>query len=175
MLVLVIVGGLNWGTTAFGYNLVEMLSSSLNKLVGMNTHIDKIIYVIVALAAITLAINKHSWLPFLGESVLPESLVALKELKGNTIVKVNVKPNTKIAYWSSTKVNEDGIPSVDKAYGNYSNSGVVMSDANGVASLVFNEGTSYKVPSGREIVRHVHYRELGQHYAMMGPVKTHYY
>ena len=27
---LVLIGGVNWGTTAFGYNLVEILSSTLN-------------------------------------------------------------------------------------------------------------------------------------------------
>jgi len=173
-LALVIIGGINWGLTAFNFNLVDLLVSNLNKLVGITTHLDKVIYIIVALSAIKLAISRDNWLPFLGKTVLPENLIPMQELKGNTIVKVNVSPNTKVAYWASSKVG-DGIPTVEKAYGNYSNGGVVMSDKNGVATLVFNEGTSYKVPTGREIYRHVHYRELKGEYGMIGPVQTQYY
>ena len=174
-LALVIIGGINWGLTAFNFNLVDLLVSNLNKLVGITTHLDKVIYIIVALSAIKLAISRDNWLPFLGKTVLPENLIPLKELKGNTVVKVKVSPNTKVAYWASSKVNTNDIPTVEKAYGNYSNDGVVMSDANGVAMLVFNEGTSYKVPTGREISRHVHYRELKGEYGMIGPVQTQYY
>ena len=39
---LLIVGGLNWGLTAFGYNVVDMLGST----------ISMIIYVLVGLAAL---------------------------------------------------------------------------------------------------------------------------
>ena len=44
-LVLVVVGGLNWGLYAFGYNLVEMLFGGFPPL-------DTIVYVLVALSAV---------------------------------------------------------------------------------------------------------------------------
>ena len=47
-IVLVIVGGLNWGLYAFGYNLVSIL-------LGWMPILEKVIYVVVALAAIYLA------------------------------------------------------------------------------------------------------------------------
>jgi uncharacterized membrane protein YuzA (DUF378 family) len=47
-IVLVIVGGLNWGLYAFGYNLVSIL-------LGWMPILEKAVYVIVALAAIYLA------------------------------------------------------------------------------------------------------------------------
>lgn len=62
-------------------------------------------------------------------------------------------------------------PVVD-AYGKYDNSGVVMSDASGIATLVFEKGTEYTVPSGKHLKSHVHYRELTGAYGMIGPVKT---
>jgi len=48
-IVLVVVGGLNWGLYAIGYNLVSML-------LGWMPILEKAVYVVVALAAIYLAI-----------------------------------------------------------------------------------------------------------------------
>ena len=48
-IVLVVVGGLNWGLYAFGYNLVSML-------LGWMPMLEMAVYVLVALAAIYLAI-----------------------------------------------------------------------------------------------------------------------
>lgn len=47
--ILLVVGGLNWGLTAFGWNLVEMIF-------GMSM-IAKIIYVLVGLSAIYMIFN----------------------------------------------------------------------------------------------------------------------
>jgi uncharacterized membrane protein YuzA (DUF378 family) len=49
--VLVIVGALNWGLHAFGYNLVDMLF-------GAGSTIAMVVYVLVALSALVLIINK---------------------------------------------------------------------------------------------------------------------
>lgn len=48
-LVLVIVGGINWGLVAFNFNLVEMIFGSLPWLVTL-------VYLLVGLAAIYLAV-----------------------------------------------------------------------------------------------------------------------
>ena len=169
---LVIVGALNWGLTAFDYNVVDKLNNGLNGLVNTKTYFDKIIYGAVAIAAIILALKRDSWLPFLGYTVMPSSLVPLKENKGDISVNVRVKPNAKVAYWATLPYKNLDIPNVKTAYGNYSNSGVVMADKNGNATLVIAKGTSYIVPSGMEIPRHVHYRELTDDWGMMKPIKT---
>ena len=49
--VLVIVGALNWGLTAFGYNLVDMIF-------GMGSTIAMVVYVLVALSALVLVADK---------------------------------------------------------------------------------------------------------------------
>lgn len=50
--VLVIVGALNWGLSAFGYNLVDMIF-------GMGSMLAKVVYVLVALSALVLIFNKQ--------------------------------------------------------------------------------------------------------------------
>jgi uncharacterized membrane protein YuzA (DUF378 family) len=167
---IVIIGALNWGTTALGYNLVELLSNYLNSLRKTNYPIDKIIYIIVALCGVSLAVRRNTWLPFLGNSVLPGTLVPLKTpAKADTKVKIQVYPKAKVAYWAASgkdKKDQD----VLEAYGDYTNSGVVIADENGNAELPIIEGAGYKIPSGKKLPRHVHYRVIGN--SMIGYIKT---
>lgn len=174
---IVIIGALNWGATAFGYNLVEILNNHINSFLGYQSNTDKIIYIIVALAALKLAFNRNTWLPFLGFSAFPtQSFVPNKNNSmGNTIVKVNVKPNTRIAYWAALPKQSQETPYVNDAYGKFENSGVVMSDLNGVAELLILPGSEYRIPSGSVVNRHIHYRELDLPSGMMGKVQTVYY
>jgi uncharacterized membrane protein YuzA (DUF378 family) len=171
---IVVIGAINWGTTAFGYNLVELLSTYLNHLFNTNYPINKGVYIIVGVCGILLALSRTTWLPFLGNTVFPDVLVPIK-IPSQTDNKVTIKtePNTKIAYWAALP-NGD-VPDVVTAYGDYSNNGVVMSDSNGIAELPILTGSAYTIPSGRKINRHVHYRELGKPYGMMGRVNTVYY
>lgn len=49
-LTLTIVGALNWGTTAYGYNLVELVA-------GKDTVFSKVVYSLVALSALGLLVS----------------------------------------------------------------------------------------------------------------------
>jgi uncharacterized membrane protein YuzA (DUF378 family) len=167
---LVLIGAINWGLHAFGFNLVDWLSKFVNSLVNRNLNLDKIIYIVVAIAGIMLAINRNTWLPFLGKSVLPPTLVPLiSNANANIQLPIKTKPNSKIAYWAAFNKSMD--QDVITAYADYSNSGVVMSDENGNAVLSIKEGAEYIVPSGKTIRRHVHYRIIEPD-AMMGKVMT---
>jgi ABC-type Fe3+-hydroxamate transport system substrate-binding protein len=88
-----------------------------------------------------------------------KNLLSLFSNLGNSI---KTKPNTKVAYWAALPKGDN--PDVITAYGDYSNSGVVMSDANGNAVLQFNKGTGYIVPGGKYIRPHVHYRVFYSHH-----------
>jgi len=181
LIALVLVGALNWGFHTFGYNLVEILNRFLSGVFKRRLPLDRIIYVVVAISALILAFQRDTWLPFLGETVLPGAIVALKTNSGDTTVDVHVKPGTKVVYWAAEPSAEEGAvgasegnkadPPVKAAYDKFENSGVVAANEQGVAKLVFNKGTSYIVPSGRKIESHVHYREFGED-GMMGPVKS---
>lgn len=170
---LVIVGGLNWGATALGYNVVEILSKTINSYFNSDYPIDKVIYIIVAVAAIMLAMRRTTWLPFLGRTVLPGSLLELKTPKdANKKILIKTKPNSKIAYWAAT--GKDSEQGVWDAYGDYPNAGVVMSNDKGEAELPIIEGAGYVVPTGKAIPRHLHYRVVGAS-GMLGKVQTQFY
>jgi uncharacterized membrane protein YuzA (DUF378 family) len=171
---IVIIGGINWLLVAFGYNLVESLNRALSSLFKRRLSLDKVIYAIVGVCAIALAFDRTLWLPFLGESVLPSVLIPLSSNStGAQKIQLKVAPNTKVAYWAAKPGSNPETPVVD-AYGKYDNSGVVMSDAAGIATISFEKGTEYTVPSGRQLKSHVHYRELSGEYGMIGPVQTLY-
>jgi hypothetical protein len=174
---LVIIGALNWGTSVFGYNLVEILNNNINRSLGYQSNFNKVIYILVALAALKLAFRRNTWLPFLGYSAFPsQSLIPTKYNSiGNTIVKVNVRPNTRVAYWAALPKQNQDVPYVDDAYGKFENSGVVVSDNDGIAELLILPGSEYRIPSGRVINRHIHYRQLDLPAGMVGQIETVYY
>jgi uncharacterized membrane protein YuzA (DUF378 family) len=168
---LVIIGAINWGAHAVGYNIVDILSKNINKLFKSNLPINKIIYLLVAFAGLLLASKRSTWLPFLGKSVLPGNLVQLKQnTNPDTSIQINTLPNVKIAYWAA--LNKGDNTPVKTAYGNYENSGVVMSDANGIAILPIKIGTGYTLPSGDILTRHFHYRiiDIPNSKGMMGRI-----
>lgn len=173
LMALVIIGSINWGTHAFGYNIVDILSKEINKLFNLSVPINKIIYLCVAVAGLFLAFNRSTWLPFLGNTVFPESLIPLSELKtSDTSIEIKTLPNVKIAYWAA--LNKGQNTNVKLAYGNYENSGVVMSNLDGVAKLPIITGSGYTLPSGTQLPRHIHYRIIGNsdNYSMMGEIET---
>ena len=88
-------------------------------------------------------------------------------------VTIKTVPNVKIAYWAALPKGNN--PDVITAYDDYSNSGVVMSDSNGIAVLPILAGSSYIIPSGRKLDRHIHYRVFNKYYGMMDKLNTKYY
>jgi uncharacterized membrane protein YuzA (DUF378 family) len=178
---LVILGALNWGAHVMDVNLVEIVSQLLNNLVARlfgrnyNIRFNIIIYALVFTSAVILASQKITWLPFLGQTVLPSPLLPLKKpVYFDTNISVKAKPNSKVVYWASLPNSDTAIPFVSDAYGDFSNSGVVMADTNGLATLPLLKGSSYIVPSGRQISRHVHWRVVNEN-GMLGPVRTQKY
>lgn len=170
---IVILGAINWGTTSLGYNLIEMWSNFINTIFKTDLPIDKAIYILIGLCGISLLSKRTTWLPFLGLSVLPGNLVS-KQIPedANKKIKIKVQPNAKIAYWAATGKDKNDQDVFD-AYGDNSNSGVVVADEDGNAELSIIEGSGYKVPNGKKIPRHVHYRVIGN--SMMERVRTVFY
>lgn len=157
-----------------GYDLFKFINTLIINYFSTNISLEKKIYLISGICAIVLALDYTLWLPFLGDAALPPSIIPLLNIKGNTTITVKVAPNTKVAYWAASPSTSDKIPPVAEAYNKYENAGVVVSDDKGVATLVFDKGTAYKVPYGKTIQSHVHYRELSSINGMIGPVKTKY-
>ncbi len=171
---IVIFSALHYGAMALNYNLAEYLSLVFFRIFRKRVAIETGIYIVFFVCGLYLAFQRNTWLPFLGESVLPSALVPLKTNPGDTVVDVRVKPEAKVVYWSA-KPSKDEVPiEVKSAYDDYGNSGVTQANIDGIAKLSFNKGTDYQVPGGKIIKSHVHYREMDLEYGMMGPVHTVY-
>ena len=173
----VIAGSLNYGLTIFNYNLIEMGNTNIDQYFNKRIYFNVIIYSIIALSGIILMFQTTTWLPFLGPCAFPsKGLIPNKVNKlGTKIIQVNIKPNTRVAYWSSIPIVDNKVPYVEDAYADFSNSGVVTSNSEGVAELSIMPGSSYSVPFDSEIPKHVHYRELDNRLGMMGELKTVFY
>jgi len=174
---IVIFGSLNYGLDVINFNLIKIVNNKINSYFNKILHFDIIISTIITLSAIYLVFQVTTWLPFLGPCAFPSKGLIPNKINtlGSKIINVKVKPNTRVAYWSSVPVLNNSVPDVEDAYGNFANSGVVTSDRNGVAALSIAPGTSYKVPFDKEIKKHVHYRELDLEFGMMGKLHTVYY
>jgi uncharacterized membrane protein YuzA (DUF378 family) len=174
LMALVLIGALNWGLGLFNINAVESIHNGINSLAKSKLPINKVIYGTVAVAALYLAMQRDTWLPFLGRTVMPVQLLVKGEpAQATKIITVHVKPHQHVVFWAALPKGEDA--AVDTAYGDYSNSGLTVADENGKAKLHVIEGTGYVLPSGTHLKRHVHYRVAGLEYGMMGPIRTVFY
>ena len=155
-ILLVIVGGLNWGMVgAVDYNLVAKFGDLIRLPI-----VARIIYIVVGLAAIYLAFDRNTYLPFLGETAYPCGSMGDRVPDNATIsMDVQVPPNSKVVYWASEHSSEmDVAHNPWEAYTNYANTGVVTADGEGKAILKIREPTKYKTPIGKTLEKHVHYR-----------------
>ena len=156
-------------------NPINYLSNLIDIKLNCNIGLASIIYVLTGIIAIKLFLSRDFYLPFLGNAVVPSSLMPVRiPEKTNVSIPLKSKPNTKVIYWSALATDDN--TKVEKAYGDYSNSGVVITDDKGNANLAIQESTGYIVPCKfckNHIKRHVHYRlaEGG----ILSPIKTIYY
>jgi uncharacterized membrane protein YuzA (DUF378 family) len=89
-MVLLIIGGLNWlSVGTFNTDLVRAVFGA-----GL---ISDCIYILVGLAAVTIMCDRDTYLPFLGPTVVPCSVLQDRVPPGATKeVKIIVKPNAKV-------------------------------------------------------------------------------
>ena len=83
---LVLIGALNWGLIgAFNLNLIANLA------------ISNYVYCLIGLAAIALVFHRETYLPFLGPSVMPCSILQDKAPQdARERLTIHIAPNTKV-------------------------------------------------------------------------------
>jgi uncharacterized membrane protein YuzA (DUF378 family) len=167
-MVLVVIGGLVWGGVGlFGVNVVTLV-------LGKGT-LASILYTLVGIAAIVVAVDRASYLPFLGETVMPCSLLSDKEPEhADASVEINgLEPGTKVLYWATEPATEGLARIVDwrRAYLEFANAGVTTADRAGRATLRVRRPQPYTVPIAGRLEAHVHWRACGDN-GMLGPVRT---
>lgn len=141
----------------------------------------KLFALAAGVAAIVLLLQKDFWLPFLGETVLPLELIPTKDIKqeGGLTVQVDAPRHSKVIYWAAQSIGNLDVStaiSPKQAYGDYSNSGVVLADDNNKATLHVHTPRGYTVDKPLRgkmtLPRHIHYRIADPTGAWIGPVKT---
>ena len=164
-IVFLVLAAINSGVMgALRVNLVE-------RLVGKS--LGRVVYILMGVAAIFVAFHRDTYLPFLGESVFPSSVLQNQEPTGATrSISIRVSPNTKVVYWAAEPTTGK-VLFADKAYGGYNNAGVALSDQGGNVVLKVRDPQSYTIPFGK-MQPHIHFRECSMT-GFLGPVKTVYF
>ena len=167
-MVLVIVGSLNWLSCGIlDINLVE-------KVLGKT--FSRVVYILVGLAAVSIMFNRDTYLPFLGETVLPCTTIPERVPPGATKeLRVPAPAGSKVLYWAAEPAMEElkQIPTWQEAYNKFENAGVVTTDSTGIAILKVRAPQAYTVPFKGRIEPHVHFR-ICDGSGMLGRIKTVY-
>ncbi len=167
-ILLLIVGGMAWGWMAMnGKNIVSKVFGSW----------AGIVYGLVGLSALFLLfMGRDAFLPFLGATVIPCSVLQDKVPEGaDTTVSISVRPGAKVMYWASEPSTEGlkELQSWREAYGTLENAGIATANGDGVAILKFRKPQSYTVGFHGALQPHVHYRECRDN-GWLEPVQTHF-
>ena len=168
--ILLVILALNYGLV--GLNRVNLLERMFTK----GTWLLRGFYLLVGVAALSMAFNRDTYLPFLGETVFPCTLLQEQAPPGATrSVQVRVEPKAKVLYWATEP--SDGsvdLKPFDVAYGGYKNAGVAIADHNGFVMLKVREPQEYTVPFKGRLEQHIHFRVCSEVAGLVGRIKTVY-
>jgi len=139
---------------------------------------------LLTLAALYVGFRRDTYLPFLGETVIPCSLLEEKtpEHADAQVIISGMEPGAKVLYWASERnesnerneQNESGLAKIKdwrRAYLKFANAGVTTTDEAGHAILRVRTPQPYTVPIKGRIESHVHWR-ICHDGGMIGPVET---
>lgn len=131
--------------------------------------------IVSILFALFLFVQRDTYLPFLGHAAVPASLLKEASIPDGANVSVQIPVDapdgTKLIYWGA-KPSDVVYPTPWDAYDSFTNAGVTLVK-NGAVTIRFHCPSKYRIPSGRTLNRHVHYRVAGEN-GMVGPVQTKY-
>jgi hypothetical protein len=138
----------------------------------------KLMSLVLIFIFIYMANFKETFLPFLGSAVYPLGLIPneMYPPKSNFTIELDFKypDGSKVIYWSAN--SNDKIDIYDNpydAYGDYKNSGVAIIN-NNKAVLHLYCPNKYKVPMGKILDKHIHYRIALNNSPILSDVKTTY-
>ena len=187
LLFVVVIGAIVWFPVA-------LMSKTMHPML-------RVVVGIIGVLGIFSAFDRDLWLPFLGEAVVPASLLVAPTVQGGvgTTTKSNTgKPgpedvivsltglpaSTKVVYWAAEngdpRTRDSNVVTWKEAYGSYANSGVVESDVTGRADIMLHCPQQYTVSRfgfKKTLPRHVHYRYAipGSKGGLLSKVYTHYF
>jgi hypothetical protein len=160
--------------------VIFTLYVSIKRILFSKTRLPIAIYLallIFIVAAIFLGSNRSTYLPFLGETVMPCSI--LKETTPeNADFEVRIQilsPGKKVLFWASEPESNHLSELVDwrKAYLGFHNAGVTTIGEDNHVILRVRKPQPYTVPVKGRLEAHIHYRVCGEK-GMLGPVQTYF-
>jgi hypothetical protein len=156
--------------------VVTTLVVSIKGMTSTNSTAGKILLsLLVTVCALYLGFQRSTYLPFLGETVMPCSL--LKEQtpdSANYEKRVTIQgAGRKVLFWAAEPDTEhlDKINDWRKAYLGFHNAGVTVVGDDNIAVLKVRTPQPYTVPMKGRLEAHIHYRVCGDN-GMLGPVQT---
>lgn len=169
VLTLLVIGGLAWGTIGVtGSNPIARVTRILKI-----PYLSRVIYTMVGIAALIFIMkfyNRDTFLPFLGKTVFPPTLLNLGHpIDYNRQATLKAPSEARfVVFWAAEGSNND--TDVKEAYGKFLNSGAVQVE-DGEAVIRFRDPVSYTVHGKKKLKKHVHYRWLDES-GMMSKVHT---
>ena len=153
--IMLIAGGIIHGANA--------LTDSNVLLRAFGSNPSRVIMCILCVAAILLMTELDFYLPFLGDAVFPDGLLAdnVHPHGADTVSDIVVPPGSKVIFWAAEPCMDKCDASIMAwdAYDGYKNSGIATAGPDGIAQLRFKGPQSYSVPRKSDALNpHVHYR-----------------
>lgn len=171
-----------WVTTVgLGCGILFIVNSMVNLVDGTGT-VPRLLGLMGLICLVVMILNRDTFLPFLAENFLPENFLALKErqpadLKAVKMLNVPVAAaGRKVLYWAAeppTAATPAAVrPTWQEGYGKFANSGVVTSDAQGMAHIPLVCPGQYMVHGYKVLPKHLHYRVYNEQTQMLSRVFT---
>jgi len=167
-MLMLVLGGLNIGS------MFLFKTDILSYMFGKKTFVTNVIVMLIVLSAVCIGFHRDTYLPFLGTSVMPCSLLNPQvPTEADFEFQLALRPGSKVLYWAAEPANHElqFVQNWKKAYRDFKNAGVTVADHTGNASLKVRKPQSYSVPFKGELQPHIHYR-VCEDLGMMGPVQT---
>jgi len=136
--------------------------------------LSSVIFTLIGFAGLYFILQRDYYLPFLGETVMPCSVLEDRTPPGaDREVAIQVAPGAKVLYWASEPSNEDlkQINDWKDAYAKFENVGVATADNAGNVTLKVRTPQPYTVPFKGRIEPHIHYR-ICEPRGMIGRINT---
>jgi hypothetical protein len=131
--------------------------------------------VLTVMAALYVGFRRDTYLPFLGETVMPCSLLkeTMPEHADTEVTVSGLEPGAKVLYWASEPATEGlaRIKDWQRAYLEFANAGVTRVDAAGHVTMRIRRPQPYTVPLKGRLEAHVHWR-VCKDGGFLGPVQT---
>jgi uncharacterized membrane protein YuzA (DUF378 family) len=151
---LIILGAVFLGVV--GLTNINPINYSRSPIIAI---ITRLIYIIIGMAGLYFAFKRDFYLPFLGRTVFPcEPLAEKAPVNADIAITIQTLPNANVIFWAAEPSTSVVVENPWLAYKKNENSGVARADTNGVATLRVRTPTSYKIPSGKSLRPHIHYR-----------------